>query len=134
MSEAVMRGRVVLALRELDAHAIENPIHPGTPDINYVEGWIELKWLRSWPKRADTVIPLEHFTKQQRIWLLRRARYNGNVYLLLQVNREWLLIHGRRVAHIGFLRKQELIGISEKYYPDGLDGSDLCDYLKGKNS
>ena len=54
-----MRGRLTKALRSLHAVAVENPVHPGTPDINYSEGWIEAKWLRAWPRKPETVVTVD---------------------------------------------------------------------------
>ena len=71
MSESSMRQRLVAALKPLDAVPIENRLRAGTPDVNYIGGWMELKWLRSWPVR-DGVISLPHYTNGQRLWLRRR--------------------------------------------------------------
>ena len=98
MSEAGMRSQVVRALRSLDAVAVENPAHPGTPDVNCTLGWIELKWLRAWPKGAGTIVALPHFTQQQRIWLQRRHAAGGKVWLLFKVSRTWMLFDGPTAA------------------------------------
>lgn len=85
------------ALRGLDPVRVENPCHPGTPDINFAEGWIELKKAARWPPKGG-VLALPHFTPQQRIWLRRRFEVGGNVYLLLQVRDDWLLFRGDKAA------------------------------------
>jgi hypothetical protein len=104
-----MRQRVVKALKPLDAWSVENPCRPGTPDVNYIEGWIELKWLDNWPKRSSTVVRLDHFTPQQRLHLARRWNLGGNAYLLLQVGQDWLLFNGEEAAKIvGKVPKSEL--------------------------
>lgn len=92
MSEKGMRQRVVRALKSLDAISVENPAYPGTPDVNYIGGWLELKWKRHWPKGADTPLRMPHFTPQQRVWLTRRARKGGTALVLLQVGQEYLLL------------------------------------------
>jgi hypothetical protein len=70
---------------------VENMAGIGRPDVNYcirgVEGNIELKQLPEWPKREDTVVPVRHFTPQQRLWIRDRVRAGGRVYVLLQVCR-----------------------------------------------
>lgn len=79
-------------LKNLDAVAVENPAAIGTPDINYIGGWIECKWLRQWPKREDTPVILPHpYTKQQQIWGKRRMRRGGICLVMLQCRQEWLL-------------------------------------------
>jgi hypothetical protein len=99
-AESRMRQRVRLALRGLDPISIENPVHPGTPDLNYVEGFVELKIVEKWPERATTILRLPHFTPQQRVWLTRRVRAGGRAFLLLRVGSEWLLFRGDRAAEI----------------------------------
>lgn len=81
--------------------SVENRARPGTPDVNYVEGWLELKWLRSWPRNAeDSVVRIEHFTPQQRVWLKNRWRRGGRAFLLLQAaGQDWLLFDGETAAH-----------------------------------
>lgn len=96
MSESNMRQHLVRVLKTagLDPVSVENPAHPGTPDLNYADGWLELKWVKRVPAREDTVLALEHFTPQQRVWLLRRWRAGGNVHMLLCCAGEWMLFDG----------------------------------------
>ena len=109
MSEKSMRSRVVRSLKALDAIAVENPALPGTPDVNYVEGWIELKQLTAWPQKADTVVRCDIFTPQQRVWHIRRRLAGGTSWLLLQVGREWLLFDGAVAAlNLGLCTRIEL--------------------------
>lgn len=97
------------SLKALDAIAVENPALPGTPDVNYVEGWIELKQLTAWPQKADTVVHVDNFTPQQRVWHIRRRLAGGTSWLLLQVGREWLLFDGAVAAlNIGLCTCNEL--------------------------
>ena len=109
MTESRMRARVVRALRLLHAVSVENPACPGTPDVNYVEGWLELKQLHRWPAAEDTVVQVPHFTQQQRTWLLQRIERGGNAHVLLQIGNEWLLLPGLEAATIlGRVPKQRL--------------------------
>lgn len=96
-----------------DAIRVENPAHPGTPDVSWcmngIEGWLELKHLPHWPKRADTIVRIDHFTPQQRVWLRRRHLAGGRVHLLLKAEAEWLLFTGIVAAnHVGKLPREEL--------------------------
>ena len=102
MLERDMRKQLVKLLRPLDAFAVENGgCHPGTPDINYRDGWIECKATEQWPARPDTPVRLDHdLTKQQRIWLIRRARVNGRAFVMLNIDGEWLLFNGIVAATI----------------------------------
>ncbi|MCK9569066.1 hypothetical protein M0R72_09000 [Candidatus Pacearchaeota archaeon] len=124
------RQRTVQALNRagLDAISVENPAYPGTPDVNYVGGWVELKWIADWPKRAATPVKINHFTPQQRVWAIRRSMADRHgIWLMLQVGKtgEWLLFKGEDVGEIGkTLTRDELydlaVGIEsgpEKFIP-----------------
>lgn len=127
-----MRGRINRILKPFDAVAVENPAYPGTPDVNYVEGWIELKWLRRWPSNAWTApVRLDHFTPQQRTWLLRRSRRGGNVHVLLQVGREHLLFRAPEAAALlGRAPRQELYDNALRHWPDGLRAEEFRQCLQ----
>ncbi|HSX22343.1 MAG TPA: hypothetical protein VLE97_06160 [Gaiellaceae bacterium] len=96
--------RPVLLAAKLDPVRVENPIHPGTPDVNLCTGsWIELKCIAAWPARAATAVRIPHYTPQQRVWLYRRWRAApGSTLLLLEVrsDRQWLLFDGDVAAKI----------------------------------
>ena len=126
MSESGQRQRVMKALKVLDALPVENPTRPGTPDVNYVEGWIELKWLRRWPVRPESIVKLEHFTRRQRRWLRNRCRAGGNAWLLLQCQREWLIFSGT-VAHdhVGNLTREDLYVVAFRSWKRGLKDEEL---------
>lgn len=130
MSESGQRSRVVRALRSLDALAIENPICPGTPDVNYIGGWLELKWLRSWPSRENTVVQLPHFTIQQRRWLRDRHALGGDAWLLLQCKAEWLLFTGRDAHdYVGNLTREGLYKVVRARWTRGLKDKELVECL-----
>lgn len=98
MKESTLARKVRKLLRPLDAMRVENPCLPGTPDIEFIGGWVELKKLDAWPKRPTTPIRLPHFTPQQRLWLTRRMEKGGLSLLLLQVGRDYLLLFGDQAA------------------------------------
>ncbi len=131
MSESSMRQRLVAALRPLDAVPIENRLKAGTPDVNYIGGWMELKWLRSWPVR-DGVVLLPHFTIGQRLWLRRRGARGGVAMLVLQVGKQWLFFDwkyaydyvGKSASRLG------LEGNAMKHFPNGLKNKELVAWLR----
>lgn len=98
------RVRPILLAAKLDPVRVENPIHPGTPDVNFCDGrWMELKCIPAWPARAATIVSIPHFTPQQRVWLYRRWTYApGSTLLLLEVRAEhqWLLFDGDVAANV----------------------------------
>ena len=116
MSEKVTRKRVVKALKRLHAVAVENSIMPGTPDVNFVGGWIELKQADEWPVR-DGPLRLPHYTPQQKMWHKARHIAGGNVYVLLQVGREWLLFDGDIAATVlGVCPRETLIAVARHHW------------------
>lgn len=113
--ETSMRRRVVEALRPLHAVAVENSVHPGTPDVNYAGGWIELKSLDRWPTREDTPVRIDHFTNVQKIWIRGRTKVGGRIHVLLRVGREWLLFSGESaVVNLGVSVRSWLVEVAER--------------------
>lgn len=99
LENATMRQTVIRLLKPLHAVSVENGMtHPGTPDVSYAGGWIENKAMEHWPVKPETPLRVDHFTPQQRIWLIRRRRAGGRAFLLLTVGRDWLLFDGAVAA------------------------------------
>ncbi len=96
--------RPYLLRAKLDPVRVENPIHPGTPDVNLANGfWVELKSIEAWPVRANTTVSMAWYTPQQRVFLFRRWRFApGTTHLLLEVRatKQWLLFDGDVAAKI----------------------------------
>jgi hypothetical protein len=132
VAETDLRRTVVTALRPLDAIAVENLVYKGTPDVNYVEGWIELKWLRAWPKRPTTKVRLDHpLTQEQRVWLTKRWRAGGNCYVLLQVGREYLLFTGQDAAcSLGDSTREELETYAIMVWHNGLNRAEFLEWIR----
>jgi len=106
---------------------IENAILPGHPDTNYCihneamsmmrrcgrtqsTGDIELKYLKEWPKRADTIVKIDHYTQEQRMWMFKRAMALGDVFLFVKIKDEYFLFSafaafelvGKKLSRDGF--------------------------------
>lgn len=130
MSEANMWRTVRTALAGLDPVRVENPAMPGTPDVNYIEGWVELKQEDEWPKRESTPLRVPHFTPQQRVWLTRRVKSGGRAFMLIKVNRDWLLFRGDVAAKIvGHATRQQLIQLALRHWPGKLIHEELRECL-----
>jgi hypothetical protein len=82
-----------------------NPMKPGLPDVLWAHrmasrddsGLIELKELDAWPKRDTTIVHIDHFTKEQRMFAREWSRF-GRIHFLLKVKRDWLLFDGAVAA------------------------------------
>ena len=96
-----------------------------------MEGWIELKWRRAWPKGEDTPVTIDHLTIAQRRWLNKRFMVGGNAWLLLQVQREWLLFTGRDAKdYVGFLTRKGLYKVACARWTNGLKRESFIECLQ----
>ena len=122
MSEDKLKKRVIHAIRKIDPVLVDNPRKPGTPDVNYIEGWVELKYKEDWPKRAGTLVKFPKFYPQQRVWLVKRSLAGGKCFVLLQVKFMYLLYEGGYAAqHFDKMTKDEMIKNAVKvwdYFPE----------------
>ena len=134
MSESSMWDTVRVKLRGFDPVRVENVVDNGTPDVDTIHGWIELKHKDAWPKRPGTPLRLPHFTPQQRTWLFRRVLSGGRAFLLLKVANDWLLFDGAVASRIlGGKTKDELIAFSLAYWPNSLLEEEFRTCLKTYN-
>lgn len=135
MSESRMRRVVVRALKPLHPVAIESHITPGTPDVNFSDGWIELKYLKTWPKYARTKVRISHFTTAQKRWLKKRWEINESSWLLIKCRQEWLLFNGFDAAkYVGESTRAELYEHCTLRWTKGLTNKELIEcLLKVKN-
>lgn len=129
-----MRRRVIRALRELDAVAVENSVGPGTPDVNYIGGWVELKEVERWPVRGGP-LRVPHFKPEQRAWIRRRWKRGGDVWVLLKVESDWLLLDGLYAsACLGDVPAASLSASALRHWSKGLVDAELLQELRiGRN-
>jgi len=119
----------------LEATRHEDSLQKGIADVSFVSlngnhGWIELKKLPDWPVRDGTLVTIDHYTDDQRIWLRRKGRAGGFVFLLLQVSRDYLLFDWKRAAGVGKLTKMNLFNICQNSWQGRMNyeelGQELC--------
>lgn len=98
--ESIFWDAVKPLLAGLHPVRIENSAAMGTPDVNCSLGWIELKQVehKDIPKRETTLLRLDHYTPEQRIFQLKRSRAGGPCWLLLKLGDEWLLFSSKVAA------------------------------------
>ena len=131
MSEGGQRKTFCKNLKHIDARPVENRVGPGTPDVAFIGGWIELKWLRRWPANANkSPVLIPHYTNIQRLWLRNHWRLGGASWLLIQVKREWLLFDGEAAWNVGHLNRLELIAAATKHWTAGLDYLELVPLIR----
>ncbi|MCK5603178.1 hypothetical protein KAR91_14950 [Candidatus Pacearchaeota archaeon] len=141
MKEADMRRALLKKFRLANpmSHvvAVENDVLPGYPDVEGVVNRfgfvIELKLIQSWPVRPRTPVRINHFTKEQKLFLRSRWRAGGAAFLLLRVvdTKEWLLFSGPNVREIGdSLTNTDLLSLAEKVWVNSIDAKELVTEMK----
>lgn len=121
------------------ATRVENPAAPGTPDVYYTltdtiwghpMGWLELKHAHSWPKRESTILSVDHFTPQQRMFIRIHGKIGANVKLLIQVERDYLLFNWENSLLVGNLTKKEMFKECMMYWHPRINFDHLSMYLE----
>jgi hypothetical protein len=132
VSEAKLRGKVLKLLKPLHGVSVENNVGQGTPDVNFAEGWIELKYLHDWPKIPQSKVPFK-YRPAQGAWMARRASQGGNCWWLLQVRSVYLLINAKNMrgsAPIGELNRSELMRKATKCWHGTLPQAEFIAALR----
>lgn len=109
LSEAQTWKTLKQLIAPLDPYRVENLVDAGCPDVNYTGGWIELKNVPKWPKRPNTLVRIDHYTDQQRLWLLRRWKAGGRAFLVVQVDRSWFLFGAHSAQLVGYITREQMI-------------------------
>lgn len=118
MAESQTRSRFMRMIHILDPHPIENmlSIEKGMPDVEFIGGWAEIKWLPRWPMRKDTPVRIPHYTDDQRRWLRERQAAGERCFLVLQIRREWFVWDADGAQTIGHQTRQEMIDGALAYW------------------
>ena len=77
----------------LDPQRIENVLSKGTPDVWYAGGAIEMKYLEEWPAFSSTPVRIRTLVDrpQQVAWLWRRWTCGGPAWVMVRIDRQYLL-------------------------------------------
>lgn len=85
------------------ATRIESSSGNGVPDISYgmpyINGWIELKYVKEWPKRATTRVKLP-LRPEQKHWIATRGGLSGHVWVICRVQDTFFLISYHSAIHL----------------------------------
>lgn len=105
-------------------HRIENDAELGTPDLHYTtennEGWVELKVIKSMPKKKETGIKIP-FRPGQYSWLRNRYWLNKNTsnWLVIQVEDMFFAFKNKGIKET-YTRSELLSMCTIKGYMNGL--------------
>lgn len=98
----------------------EDRYSKGIPDSSFsgmgFHGWIELKHLSKWPARANTVVRIDHYTQDQKIWIKEHGERGGLVWLFVQVGDTWLLFDWQRAQQVGELTRVEMLNTANRVW------------------
>lgn len=112
MKEKTARKNIVAAIATYrHAMAVENPAHPGTPDINFAGGWIEVKSRDEWPARATTPVRPRHPLMMEQIRWIRTRVGTGRdkVYIAFVVGKQYMFFDGLKgIEIIGLANRKDL--------------------------
>ena len=112
-----------------DASRHEDCVGHGVPDVSYgmqgINGWIELKAMPAYPKRTATKVRIHHFTDCQRRWLTSRGSAGGYCWVLLRIERDYLLFHWRDAWKVGEVDKAALRNLAHKRWTGSINWDEL---------
>lgn len=114
---------------------VENCVATGTPDLYYTlkksgkMGWIELKYIPEIPKRETTIVNIEHYTPQQRNWIMRHGSIGATVFLFLQIEKTYILFNWRQAQMVGYLTYNQMLDQSINYWRPMIDRRELLSIL-----
>ena len=110
----------------------EDKLTAGIPDVSYSinrHGWIELKFLPSPPKRADSILRIDHFTVDQRNWLKNHGSRGGLCFVFLQVAKCYMLFDWTKVDQIGEVTYAEHRSLADGLWDKKIDWRQLGSLL-----
>ena len=102
------------------ARRLECSYPSGVPDVYYrlphhgrwYPGWIELKYLPKYPKNRTLKIRIDHFTKEQKLWIRQELRTGGVSLLLLKIERTVFLLDEKTALNIENFCYNQLMELS----------------------
>lgn len=115
---------------------IENLLSEGVPDFTYafrgskVTGWIELKVEDKWPVRPGTPLRLKRFTPAQNLFLRSFGASGSHCWVLLRVEKDFLLFDYSVIHRLGKADKTELYQIAWRTWTKRIDWDEFTSLLK----
>jgi len=118
---AVRKGLVDAADLKIDLMRVENLVQDGPPDVNgccqCVEFWIELKYADEPPARDSTkVFGKGGLRDSQIVWIYKRVKHGGRVWILAQCGLALFLVSGRYCRVFNEWTYPELLEFSTWYH------------------
>lgn len=115
---------------------IESSAGNGIPDVSFglpnKNGWIELKYIKEWPKRPATKVKLP-LRPEQKHWIRNRGAISGNVWVLCRVQNDFFLFdhQGCDVLCEGVVQEEWFI-MCEAHWVNRINFNELYEILCGR--
>ncbi len=122
MKESSLSHILKIALTKLGIlfRRIEDACTPGTPDVylrsHAGSAWVELKYVKEWPKRPATLVRIEHFSPEQKLWLLKEGQSGGLAWVFIQVADDYLLFDWKAAQGLGGMTKSGMLSSCVKWW------------------
>jgi hypothetical protein len=84
----------------------EDKLSTGIPDVSYSisrHGWIELKYISTKPSKSTSILRIPHYTEDQRNWLTSHGSRAGLCFLLLQVEKTYMVFDWTKAWRVATL-------------------------------
>ena len=82
---------------------IESSAGNGVPDVSFglpgINGWIEFKYIKEWPKRPTTKVKLP-LRPEQKHWIKVRGELSGNVWIFIKIEEVFFLIPSEKTKQL----------------------------------
>ena len=93
----------------------EDAIFSGIADVSFVQfnrhGWMELKHMGLAPVRDTTIVRVK-FQPEQKPWLRKKGEAAGGTFVLLQLERDYLLFDWDAAQHVGEVVRADLYDLA----------------------
>lgn len=103
----------------------EDKFQKGIADISFCQcgigGWMELKHVSDWPARETTPVRIPHYSIDQKEFLEKKGKCQGNSWLFIQVAGDFLLYDWRSAQYLPDKTKTEMVELSCFFYERRLD-------------
>lgn len=111
-----------------DVSFVQNKPHDYREECPGMHGWMELKKVSMLPVRPSTIVRIKHYTPEQRSFLLEKGRA-GMTFLLLQLERDYLLFDHIRAQAVGTLNTEDTYAAANWVSKNGLDAAGLFEAI-----
>jgi hypothetical protein len=112
----------------------EDKFQKGIADISFcqngVGGWMELKHISDWPARDTTLVRIPHYTIDQKDFLEKKGKGQGNTWLFIQIGSDYLVYDWIPAQMLPDKTKTEMVELATFFYEGRLDYSRFAQDLE----